>query len=127
MPSYDGIRFEPPAPLARVLLRDPSSGNSAMDVPMLMDSGADVTLLPQPLVRDLGLDIGAGEKYELTAFDGTTSVSRAVDMDLVFLRRTYRGRFLMIDQECGILGRDILNRLSILLNGPKLEWTERKR
>lgn len=126
MPSYDGILFEP-APLARVMLCDPSSGKSASDVPMLMDSGADVTLPPQRWVKGLGLDTGAGEEYELTAFDGSTSVSRAGNMDLLFLRRTYRGRFLMIDQECGILGRDILNQLSILLNGPKLEWIERKR
>ena len=70
------------------------------------------------------LPCATGEEYELTAFDGTVSVSRAVNMHLLFLRRTFRGQFLTTDNSCGILGRDILNHLSILLNGPKLEWSE---
>ncbi|MGH7137464.1 MAG: hypothetical protein ACREHD_17100 [Pirellulales bacterium] len=124
MPSYDAALFHPPAPVARVVLRDPSSGQSAADVLMLIDCGADVTLLPRSSLEGLGVDTAAGEEYELTAFDGTTSMSRAVDMHLLFLRRTFRGRFLMTDDECGVLGRDILNHLSILLNGPKLEWSD---
>ena len=84
MPQYDAILFHPPAPLARVVLRNPSSGKSADDVPMLMDSGADVTLLPRSSVESLGLDTNDGEEYELTAFDGTTSVSRAVEVHLFF-------------------------------------------
>ncbi|HJT34637.1 MAG TPA: retropepsin-like aspartic protease [Pirellulales bacterium] len=124
MPIYDGLLFDPPAPLARVVLRDPLTGKTAADVPMLMDSGADVTLLPTPLIESLGLDMDAGDEYELTAFDGSTSRSRAINIDLLFLRRTFKGRFLIIDQACGILGRDILNHLSILLNGPKRKWEE---
>ena len=106
MPSYDGVLFRPPAPLASVALRDPSSGRIAFDVPMLIDSGADVTLLQRPSLEVLGLNLDAGEQYELTAFDGTTSIARAVCVHLTFLRRTFRGQFLLIDQECGILGRD---------------------
>lgn len=127
MPFYDAAIFHPPAPVARVVLRDPSSGRSAADVPMLMDSGADVTLLPRSSLERLGVDSATGEEYELTAFDGTTSVSRAVAMHLLFLGRTFRGRFLTTDGECGVLGRDILNHLAILHNGPGLEWSEHKR
>jgi hypothetical protein len=127
MPSYDGVIFRPPAPLASVALRDPSSGRTASGVPMLIDSGADVTLLPRPSLEALGLDLDAGGQYELTAFDGTASIARAVYMHLTFLRRTFRGQFLLIDQECGILGRDVVNHLSILLNGPALEWNEANR
>jgi hypothetical protein len=127
MPTYDGVLFDPPAPLARVALRDPVSGRIVRDVPMLMDSGADVTLLPRFSVESLGLDTDVGEEYELTGFDGSTSLSRAVNVHLLFQRRRFRGRFLMVDQGCGILGRDVLNHLSILLNGPKLEWNEMTR
>lgn len=125
MPAYDAALFDPPAPVAKVVLRDPLSGRSAADVSRLVDSGADVTLLPRPSLESLGVDAATGEEYELTAFDGTTSISRAVNMHLLFLRRTFRGRFLTTDDDCGILGRDILNHLAILHNGPKLEWTER--
>ncbi len=70
MPAYDAACFDPPAPVARVVLRDPLSGRSAADVPMLIDSGADVTLLPRSSLESLGVDAAAGEEYELTAFDG---------------------------------------------------------
>lgn len=39
------IRFTPPAPLALITLRNIATGASASDVPMLLDSGADVSLL----------------------------------------------------------------------------------
>jgi len=39
MPAYDGNRFEPPAPVARVNLRHPSGGQ-VVEILMLLDSGA---------------------------------------------------------------------------------------
>ncbi len=46
MPSYDATHFDPPAPIAQVILRDPHSEAAVSDVPLLMDTGADITLLP---------------------------------------------------------------------------------
>ncbi len=45
-------------------------------------------------------------------------------LDLIFLDRTFRGRYLALDREYGILGRDVLNRVSLHLNGPRLIWSE---
>jgi hypothetical protein len=42
------------------------------------------------------------------------------------LGKTFKGRYLTLDQECGILGRDVLNHLVVLLDGPALNWRERK-
>jgi hypothetical protein len=58
------------------------------------------------------------------AFDGRTSAAQVVRLDLILLRWVFRGRFLLIDQDCGILGRDILNHLSLLVDGPRLNWRE---
>ncbi len=33
MPAYDSIRFDPPAPLAYVTLRNPETGAALSDVP----------------------------------------------------------------------------------------------
>jgi hypothetical protein len=49
MPAYDESLFAPPVPLARVTLRNPQNGAAVSDVPMLLDSSADVTLVPQTL------------------------------------------------------------------------------
>ena len=126
MPVYDGVLFSPPAPLARVTLRNPSSGAAVSDVPMLLDTGADVSLLPQPYVERLGIGVGGGESYELRGFDGSVSVAQAVEVDLVFLRRAFKGRFLLIGQEWGIIWRDVLNHVSLLFDGLGLSWSEQK-
>lgn len=40
------------------------------------------------------------------------------------LGRTFRGQFLVIDEEVGVLGRNILNALALLLDGPQQTWSE---
>ena len=126
MPAYDASRFKPPAPLAIVTLRN-QDNETTLDAPMLLDSGADITLIPQSSIERLGLAVDPREIYELMSFDGTTSTAQVVRLDLIFLRRVFRGRFLVTLQECGILGRDILNHISLLLDGPDLTWGEQKR
>jgi hypothetical protein len=124
MPSYDSDLFNPPAPAARVTLRDSGNGNTANDVLMLIDSGADITLVPQTSIYELKSDFDPRESYELKGFDGQMSVAQSVQLELVFLRKTFRGRFLIINSETGILGRDILNHVAILLDGLHLSWKE---
>ena len=123
MPAYDGTRFTPPAPVATVVLRRQDGAQSVPDVPMLIDSGADVTLIPQSAAAPLGLT-GTGRSYELIAFDGTSNQHEAVEADLVFLRRRFRGRFVLIDGDVGVLGRDVLNHVRLLLDGPALAWDQ---
>jgi len=125
MRAYDDKLFSPPAPVASVTLRHPESGAKVPDVPMLIDSGADVTLIPQSSVELLGVEISPDEGYELISFDGRTSISKVVRLDLIFLRKTFKGRFLLMNQQCGILGRDVLNHIALVLDGPHLSWDER--
>jgi hypothetical protein len=61
---------------------------------------------------------------ELVGFDRTQSIAPAVQVDLLFLRRAFKGRLLIINQDWSILGRDILNHLVLLLDGPGLTWSE---
>jgi predicted aspartyl protease len=124
MPAYDDTLFDPPAPLARVDIRNPGNGNTVPDIPMLLDSGADVTLLPREAVNELGLTTVADEVYEIMGFDGSTSHAPVVRLEMVFLSRTFRGHFLLVDQEWGIMGRDVLNLVPLLLDGPNLTWNE---
>ena len=90
---------------------------------MLIDSGADVALLPQSAVAALGI-VGKGERHQLAAFDGTISESESVRADLVFVNKRFRGRFLLVDAEVGVLGRDVLNNVRPLLDGSVLSWEE---
>ena len=63
-------------------------------------------------------------RYRLLGYDGSVSFYGVVWLELVFLRRTYRGRFLLVDRQYGILGRNVLNTLSIVLDGPQQTWAE---
>ena len=126
MPAYDSDLFSPPAPLAKVTLRHPTSGATVSDVPMLLDTGADITLLPQAFVEQLGILVDSNEGYELRGFDGSISIARFVEVDLLFLRRAFKGRFLLINQAWGLLGRDVLNHVSLLFDGLHLDWSEQK-
>jgi predicted aspartyl protease len=123
MPAYDDERFHPPAPVARVLIRNPDLGDEVVNVPMLIDTGADASLLPRSVVASLGI-VGTGERLQLLAFDGSASDSETVRADLVFLGRRFRGHYLVIDAEVGVFGRDLLNHLRLFLDGPSLTWAE---
>lgn len=126
MPAYDASSFHPPAPMAKVTLRNQDNGMAASDVPMLLDTGADVTLIPQSFMGELGLTTDPKEGFELMAFDGRLSVALAVQLDLILLRRVFRGRYLIINQEYGVIGRNIINQVSLLFDGPRLNWNEEK-
>ena len=122
MPAYDATHFDPPAPVAQVLLRNPDGGAAVGDVPLLVDSGADVTLLPRAAVERLGI-AAAGGQYELVGFDGSRSLAPSAVVELVLLRWTFRGQYLLIDDERCVLGRNVLNHLAVLLDGPRGQWS----
>jgi hypothetical protein len=120
MPGYDTQRFDPPAPMATVELR--AQGKSLPDVPMLIDSGSDMSFLPGASVKRLALQADPQHRYEVMAFDGSPGVAESVECDLVFLGQLYRGVYLILEAGYGILGRDVLNHISLVLDGPRLNW-----
>ena len=124
MPVYEAASFDPPAPIARVLLRNPDNQGATAEVLVILDSGADITLVPRAAIERLGIAMVDGESHELIGFDGSRSSSPVVFADLIFLNRVFRGRFLLVGQDRGIVGRDILNHVCRLLDGPARHWSE---
>jgi hypothetical protein len=123
MPKYDAIHHDPPAPVAEVTLRDTDTGESLPGVRMLIDTGADITLVPAAAAARLGVKPIPGYLREMEGFDGTKTTAPGALLDLVFLRRIYRGKYVLIDSECGILGRDILAYHTPRIDGPDQEWS----
>jgi hypothetical protein len=124
MAAYDSSLFDPPAPVALVSIRDPRGGDIVSGVRMLIDSGSDLTLIPERSVNELNIDLDQNESYELTGFDGHRSVAKSVQLELVFLGRTFKGRFVVGNSETGILGRNVLNHFPLVLDGPRLSWDQ---
>lgn len=122
VPTYSADGFDPAAPVALVSLRDPESGASLDAIAMLIDSGADITEVPRSAVDRLGVSLTSGVRFEVSGFDGSRSLAGAVTLELRLLGHIFRGQFLVADLACGILGRKVLNSLSLLLDGPSLRW-----
>ncbi len=127
MPAYDGDSFDPPAPTARVSLRNPQNGEIVSDIGMLLDSGADVTLIPAAAAHQLALTVEPDMVVEVMGFEGTVTIASVVQLEMSFSGKTFRGRFLLTDQAWGVIGRDVLNLVTLLLDGPGLTWLEHRR
>jgi hypothetical protein len=123
MPSYDALHYDPPAPITHVILRA-ANGATVNDVLLLLDTGADTTLLPRSAIIRLGITPDPALAYDLIGFDGSRSTTQAVDLDMIFLQKAFRGRYLLIDSDRGILGRDVLASVTLLLDGPRQEWSQ---
>jgi hypothetical protein len=55
MPEYDATRFSPPAPVASVTLRNPQTNAELADQLLLIDPGADTTLVPLTALATLDM------------------------------------------------------------------------
>lgn len=95
------------------------------NVPMLLDSGADVTLVPQFIAHLLKLEISPDTGYEIGSFAGDVKIVPAINLVMSFCDLTFRGQFLLIDQAWGIIGRNVLNRVVLLFDGPLLTWSKK--
>ena len=117
MPAYDSNLFDPPAPIAVVSIRDSKGGSTVNSVPLLIDSGSDVSLVPRTSLDGLNLEIDPNAGYELQGFDGPRTMAQVAPLDLIFVERAFRGKYLVIDSDMGILGRDVLNHVALILDG----------
>jgi predicted aspartyl protease len=126
MPEYDVENFDPPAPVAYVTLRNPATGALLSEVPMLIDTGADATLLPLNAVEQLGIKTEEDTDFEVQVFDGQIKRLKSAKLELYILGKKFAGEYLLIDRRIGILGRNILNNIRVLLDGPRRKWNEQK-
>jgi predicted aspartyl protease len=124
MPEYDRENFDPSAPVAHVTLRHPATGATISDVPMLIDTGADITFLSRETIEELNIVPEENKAYEVEGFTGGIALAEVVRLELLFLGKRFTGQFLVTDQSMGILGRNVLNAVCVLLDGPRGFWDE---
>lgn len=122
MPAYDTSHFDPPAPVARVSFVNPANGMQVDDVLMLLDTGADVTVVPERVLRALEAE-KEDVAYEIEYLEGAApDALAAVHLQMQWHGFKFTGSFLVTAASYGIVGRNTLNRLVLLLDGPTQRW-----
>ncbi len=116
--SYD-TSLSPPAPFLPVRLASLADHSESITVQARLDTGADLIAIPAALIERLRL-VPAGE-IEVEGYDGRRTTLRAYDVNLQIDQLSVAGLLVIgFAEDHVLLGRDVLNRLRVLLDGPAL-------
>jgi predicted aspartyl protease len=115
--EYDRLDHDPPAPFLQIRLSHPLHPERIVSLPAKVDTGADVTGIPFEIIGNLGLE-KAGD-LEVMGFEGqpTHVEVYAVRLELPSGKHGRLNAFTMTASYV-LLGRDVLNQLRLLLDGP---------
>jgi predicted aspartyl protease len=118
--NYSSEYF-PPAPSLKVKFTRPFSDRS-LELQARLDTGADMTVLPQHAVVELGL-IPASRVF-VSSFDGRKFWRYTYFANISFEGFEYK-MVEVVDarRRDALLGRDILNRLKTVLDGKTLSFS----
>lgn len=120
--KYDNS-FDPPAPIAEIVLRNIETGERSTKIKMLLDTGADISLIPFSMLQNLQIQ-ASEESVNLSGFDETESSAELYNLQIIFIGKRITGNYCGINDEIGILGRDVLNEFCLTFDGVNLEWKE---
>ena len=109
--------YRPAAPVVPVGVS--ALGGDAVMVPMLIDTGADVTLLPADLVRRLRLP--QVDAITVSGFGGARQRATVHVATLTLGGRPLTARVVASNE--ALLGRDVLEHFELELDGPRARLT----
>lgn len=117
MIHYD-TAHDPPAPVIQVRVANPVRKRPRREVSALLDTGADVTAIPAALEDELHLYAASRIRIE--------NVDASISFVYTYTVRMEIGPLIVPNMEViltgldfAIIGRDLLSRFYLLLNGPE--------
>ncbi|MFN3423001.1 MAG: retropepsin-like aspartic protease [Armatimonadota bacterium] len=118
--AYD-TAYVPPAPVVRVFLVNPFNPSLQMQLMGLIDTGADITVVPEEVVAQLGL-IRHGDILVLVRdFNRVPSFRPTYIVDVQIGQRWFDlVEVISAPTNELLLGRNVINSLDLRLNGPQL-------
>ncbi len=120
MRAYNS-QYAPPAPMLEVTVGNIVHSRRRTAAPALLDTGSDITAIPQKLADTLQLyPIGRLRLEDLQA-ETTPVLTYAVQLTVTDLI-VPRLEVILTGLDCVVLGRDVLNRCYLLFNGPDLTF-----
>ena len=118
MIAYD-TRHDPPAPIAQVTIANVMQRRRHKKAPALLDTGSDITAIPRSLASEIQIYPIGQIRLEDVQAQTQMVLTYAVQLtiaDLIIPRL----EVILTGLDYVILGRDVLNRLNMLLNGPEM-------
>lgn len=118
--SYEySAAYHPPMPMIDLAVGLPL-GETVVDLQAIVDSGADATMIPVRYLQQVG-----ARRSRKAIMRGVSGEGMLIDLYAVAVRLgPYRQGFVevigVVDGDETIIGRDILNHLSVTLNGPAM-------
>jgi hypothetical protein len=118
--EYDKTNYVPPAPSLQVVVSNPYSKESRKERGKV-DSGADISVIPFGFVPQLGL--APARRLLARGYDGREGSVITYYVDLAVQEFAFELVEVVATPRTDILlGRDILNRLKMLLDGKALTF-----
>ena len=118
--SYDS-RYHPPAPVLPVQISRPFDAAS-VTVQGFLDTGADMSVIPNSAVRDLRL-----QPVSVTlsrGFHGSVNESTVFSASLSLVPEDAKAvRVLCWNEDYALVGRDLINGWKVVLDGPARSWS----
>lgn len=121
MPGYETEGFVPPAPVARAVVHGPT-GRARSDVRLLIDTGADVSIVPRTVAVDVNAEVRPSG-IVIRSYDEGEATCDLAELSVEVLQYRFRGTFVIGDADYGVLGQNILNSLLLTLDGPRRVWS----
>ncbi len=119
--AYEAEHFDPPAVALCGYVTIKSAVSDIHHVPMLIDHRAQMSRCSRRITVPNRSSPPTPDNTNWKHSTAQMSTAPAITAELLFLGQTFRGQFLLIDSWHGILGRNVLNNLSLLLDGPSLK------
>jgi hypothetical protein len=113
-------QINPPAPFVHIAVRSPDDGADQVMVPAQIDSAAVLSVIPGSLVDQL--ELHPLDLVETLGFAGylTSLPTFLVDLQVQGLASVSVKVLASEDEPYALLGRDVLNRFTSLMDGPDL-------
>ncbi len=121
--QYNNMGFIPPAPALVISLKNKYLNREEQNVLFLIDTGTDASCIPKGMATKLGLQ--AHDFVTAKDFDNISHGSKPIyHADFHIDTFTFNDVEVdEIDHDFGLIGRDILNQLKVILDGRGLFFT----
>ncbi len=117
---YD-LDFSPPAPVLEIVVHHPKTPSFETRVRAQLDSGADISVLPEATAHAIGLQHDG--ELEVEGYDGLVARVPLCVVTLEVAGKVLPPKSVVImPRSLALLGRDVLNDFTLILNGKDLTF-----